>query len=244
MPVITYFGTSDRGLKRSNNEDSFVVKPDLGFAVVADGMGGPAFGEVASDIFTRTAADIFSGTDGMDEGNISEIVQNIFQLSNEIIFRTAEKNPRQHGMGCTAELLAFYNQSYIVGHVGDSRTYLFRDGKLKQITQDHSVVQDQLDKGMITQVEARNHALKHVILRAVGVKESLVVDLIQGKTIAGDLFLLCSDGLTDMVDNTAIRDVLLLSLGISEKGEKLIELAKSAGGNDNVTVALCEVMTA
>ena len=145
-------------------------------------------------------------------------------------------------MGCTAEVLAFYDQSYVVGHVGDSRTYLFREGQLRQITRDHSVVQEQLDEGLITPEEARNHALRHVILRAVGVRDTLAVDLIRGKNRPGDIFLLCSDGLTDMVEDTLIREVLVLSLGLNQKVDRLIELAKSAGGRDNITVILCEVI--
>jgi protein phosphatase len=242
MSKIISFGKSDVGLKRSNNEDAFVSKPDLGLVVVADGMGGPASGEVASRIFTETALDLFSKNRGQSADEGSKLVQSVFQLSNDKIFRIAGENARHSGMGCTAEVLAFYDQSYVVGHVGDSRTYLFREGQLRQITRDHSVVQEQLDEGLITPEEARNHALRHVILRAVGVRDTLAVDLIRGKNRPGDIFLLCSDGLTDMVEDTLIREVLVLSLGLNQKVDRLIELAKSAGGRDNITVTLCEVI--
>ena len=147
-------------------------------------------------------------------------------------------------MGCTAELMAFSDASYILGHVGDSRTYLFRQGRLKQITQDHSLVQDQIDRGLLTPEEAKKHSLRNVILRAVGAKETLAVDLITGKVMAGDLFLLCSDGLTGMVDDPPIEETLSLSISLVQKVERLITLAKEAGGNDNITVVLCEAVSA
>jgi serine/threonine protein phosphatase PrpC len=113
---------------------------------------------------------------------------------------------------------------------------------LRQLTRDHSLVQDQIDQGLITPVEARRHSLRNVILRAVGVNERLAVDLISGTSVSGDLFLLCSDGLTDMVDDPSIREALLTSPDLDRKVEGLIELAKSAGGHDNITVILCEMM--
>ncbi len=233
---------TDIGLRRSNNEDSFVVKPDLGFAAVADGMGGPASGEVASRIFADTALEVFSKDSGRSEQELPELVRYVFQLSNERILSAAQNDPRHQGMGCTAEVLAFYSDGYIAGHVGDSRTYLLREDHLRQITKDHSVVQDQLDKGLLTPDKTRNHPLRHIILRAVGVSEDLAVDIIRGKTMSGDIFLLCSDGLTDMLEDKSIREALLLPLDLDQKSDRLIGLAKAAGGNDNITVALCEVI--
>ena len=139
--------------------------------------------------------------------------------------------------------MTFFDQKYVLGHVGDSRTYLFREGQLRRLTRDHSFVQDQMDQNLITPAEAKGHSLRHVILRAVGVDERLAVDLIRGRGLSGDLFLLCSDGLTDMVDDTAIHDVLSLSLDLPQKGERLIELAKSYGGFDNITLILCEIVS-
>lgn len=242
MSKIISFGKSDVGLRRSNNEDTFVVRPDLGFAAVADGMGGPASGEVASRIFADTALEIFSSNSERSERELPGLVQDVFQLSNERISSIAQDDPRNHGMGCTAEVLTFYSEGYVAGHVGDSRTYLLREGQFRQISKDHSVVQDQLDQGLIKPDEARNHALKHVILRAVGVKEDLAVDIIRGKTMPGDIFLLCSDGLTDMLEDTEIHKVLLLPLDLEQKADRLIDLAKAAGGKDNITVALCQVI--
>jgi protein phosphatase len=145
-------------------------------------------------------------------------------------------------MGCTAELIAFDNQNFVLGHVGDSRTYLYRQERLKQLTHDHSLIQNQIDQGLISPVEARRHSLRNVILRAVGAEEILAIDLVRGKSLPGDLFLLCSDGLTDLVDDDSIQKILLTPLKLPQKVEGLIEIAKSSGGFDNITVILCEMM--
>ena len=242
MPKNQSFGQTDTGLRRSNNEDSFLCQPDLAIWAVADGMGGAASGEVASKIFVDTALEIFSAAGRSAERENYFIVHETFRMANERVFISARNNLKYQGMGCTAELLAFSDQDYIVGHVGDSRTYLFRKGELKQLTRDHSLVQDQLDQGLITVEEAQKHALRNVILRAVGVEEVLAVDFIRGKSFPGDFFLLCSDGLFTMVNDSSIRDVLSIPLSLSQKVEKLIDLAKSAGGYDNITVILCEVL--
>lgn len=242
MSKINSFGKSDAGLRRSNNEDAFVVNPELGYASVADGMGGQASGEVASRIFIETVADVFSKEPGGSEQEYLQMVQDAFRLANEKIIGAAAENPQHQGMGCTGELAVFFNGGYVLGHVGDSRSYLFRRGELRQITRDHSLVQEQVDQGLITAVEARTHSLRHVILRALGIKGDLAVDLIRGKTLPGDIFLLCSDGLTDMVEDSSIRDALSLSTGLEEKVERLIGLARTAGGYDNITAVLCEII--
>ena len=241
MLRIKYAGKSDIGLKRSNNEDSLVIEPALGLLVVADGMGGAASGEVASKIFADTAREVFAGLEAKSNEAASALVQKAFLKANERIFTTARENRQHMGMGCTAELLVLYDSSYTLGHVGDSRSYLLKQGKMRQITRDHSLIQEQIDEGTISPQEARTHALRNVIIRAVGVREALPVDLIRGASEPGDIFLLCSDGLTDMLEDATIQEVLSLSLDLDEKAQKLIDAAKSAGGYDNITVALCEV---
>ena len=241
VPKIISVGKSDPGLKRSNNEDAFTVKPKLGLCLLGDGMGGAAAGEQASQIFVNTASEVFAEFEHRTEKETLELVKRAFSSANQRILDHVTKNPQHKGMGCTGELIAFVNGSFVLGHVGDSRTYRFRKGVLKQLTHDHTLVQDQIDCGLITSEEARNHSLRNVILRAVGVEESLAVDLVRGKTLSQDLFLLCSDGLTDMVDDTAIIQELLSAVGLKEKAEKLIESAKKAGGSDNITVILAEI---
>jgi len=241
MPKVVSFAKSDVGLVRSNNEDAFVLDPELNFWALADGMGGAASGEVASRIFTETTLEVFSKWGRAGEENFA-LVQKVFLLANERIFTRGKENPSHHGMGCTAELLAFFEQNFILGHVGDSRTYVYRLGQLRQLTRDHSLVQDQIDQGLITLAEARKHPLRHIISRAVGVEEKLAVDFIKGKSLPGDIFLLCSDGLSDTVEDSTIQKTLSLPLHLEKKGDKLIELARSSGGHDNITAVLCEVL--
>jgi len=150
------------------------------------------------------------------------------------------EHPGHHGMGCTAELLVFSGDCYILGHVGDSRTYLLREGELRQITKDHSLVQQQVDQGLISAAEAKHHPMKNVVLRALGADIELSLDLSRGRIFPGDLFLLCSDGLTDMLEDAAIREALASRRSLADKVESLIEGAKSAGGRDNVTAVLCQ----
>jgi serine/threonine protein phosphatase PrpC len=138
--------------------------------------------------------------------------------------------------------MVFLGERFAIGHVGDSRTYLLRKGMLKQLTKDHSLVQQQVDQGLITPEDARKHRLRNVILRAVGTRESLAVDFVRGKMFVGDIFLLCSDGLSDMIDDGAIQEILNLPSSIDEKAENLIDSAKTAGGYDNITVILNEIV--
>jgi len=238
MPEINFVGKSDSGLKRTNNEDCFMVRSELGFCLVADGMGGAAAGEIASRIFAETTLEIFSNSAGRSEKETIELVQRAFNFANERILSHVKKNPHHKGMGCTAELMAFSDKGFVIGHMGDSRTYCLRDGQLKQLTQDHSLVQNQIDQRLITPAEARKHPLRNVILRAVGIKKKLALDLIRGITFSGDLFLLCSDGLSDMVDDNQIRNILFPTAPLFQKVEKLIESANAAGGYDNITVVL------
>jgi serine/threonine protein phosphatase PrpC len=144
-------------------------------------------------------------------------------------------------MGCTADLLAFCQDSFIIGHVGDSRTYRLKNSTLRQLTKDHSLVQEQLDQGLINLQEARRHAMRNVILRAVGVNETVALDILKGKRHPGDLFLLCSDGLTDMVEDDVLFEILSTDGSLDEKSDALIQLAKYSGGKDNVTVVLTAI---
>jgi protein phosphatase len=241
MEIISS-GRTDIGLKRNNNEDAYLERLDLGVFAVADGVGGSAAGEIASRIFVETAQEVFERGFYSDT-ETSALVKEVFRLANERILLNTEEYPEHRGMGCTAELIAFSEDRYIVGHVGDSRTYLFRNGEIRRITRDHSLVQDQLDQGLITQEEAKRHRLRNVVLRAVGIDSSVALDLIKGRMLPGDIFLLCSDGLTDMVDEGPIQEILSSALGLTDKVERLVENAKTAGGNDNITVLLCEVST-
>lgn len=240
-PTMTCYGASDVGRKRSNNEDAFVVRADLGLCAVADGMGGAAAGELASRIFTETTLEVFSNAHAESGADRAALVQKAFVTANERILAHVSRHPAHKGMGCTAELLCFSADGFVLGHMGDSRTYRLRNGDLKQLSSDHSLVQEQVDQGVITADEATSHPMRNIILRAVGVKESVALDLLKGKIFQGDQFLLCSDGLTDMVGDTAIKQVLSSGQTPAKKVETLIGLANQAGGKDNITVVIAQI---
>jgi protein phosphatase len=237
---IEFSGKTDVGLVRSNNEDTFVVSPEAVYCLVADGMGGAAAGETASRIFAETAVEVFPTHCSADEISVLSSVQETFQRANDLMLSHVTRHPEHTGMGCTAELVAFSSDGFVVGHMGDSRTYLYRDGRLRQLTKDHSLVQEQIDQGIISQEQARSHKMRNVILRAVGVRPSLELDTISGAVLSNDLFLLCSDGLTDMVEDIEILKILEQSGQLSDKVLQLIGLAKEAGGKDNITVVLAQ----
>jgi protein phosphatase len=241
MLKINSAAKTDIGMKRSSNEDAFLASPDLGLYAVADGMGGAAAGEVASRIFVDSALEVFSRVSRQSEQEMYVLIQEAFRLGNERMIGHVTSNPLDRGMGCTAELIAFYGDNYMVGHVGDSRTYLLREQNLRQVTKDHSLVQDQLDKGLITPEEAKRHNFRNIVLRAVGTDPTVSLDLIKGKCQPGDIFLLCSDGLTDLVEDSLIREILSSLSGIMDKADQLVKSANTAGGNDNITVLLCEI---
>ena len=241
MRIIS-FGKSDPGLKRINNEDSFVIKPDPVLLVVSDGMGGEAAGEIASTILTETAIEVFSDKAESSQKETSELIQKVFNKANQRILDHIKHYPHHRGMGCTAEVMVFTDDGYVAGHVGDSRIYLLRSGKFTQITEDHSLVQEQLNRGLITEIEASTHPLRNILLRAVGSKEPFMVDIIRGTIYPDDLFLLCSDGLTTMLDDIMIKHVLGSPTPVSQKVEALIEMANNAGGFDNITVVISQII--
>ena len=241
MPRKIFYGKTDIGLKRKNNEDEFFVSPELDFCLTADGMGGAAAGEIASMIFAETTQEIFAGNTDRSEDEIVNRVQKSFDSANRKILEHVVHNPGHKGMGCTAELLAFFDEGFVLGHIGDSRTYRLRHRQLEQLTQDHTLVQQQLDKGLISAEKIKHHPLRNVIFRAVGIEDELTVDLIRGETISEDLFLLCSDGLTDMVQDDLIQQILCSDIDIYRKTDKLIETAKKAGGEDNITVVMVAI---
>ncbi len=241
MHKIEFIGKTDVGRVRSNNEDTYTINQEADYCLVADGMGGAAAGEMASQIFAQTAAEIFKSAPTSSEQELVDRVQKAFLEANDRILEHVAKYPEHKGMGCTAELLAFTNTGFVVGHMGDSRTYRLRQGAFKQLTKDHSLVQDQIDQGLITAEQARSHRMRNIILRAVGVRPSPALDTLRGPIFAGDLFLLCSDGLTDLVEDSTIVQVLQSNGDLSAKVDKLVDLANNAGGKDNITVVLAKI---
>lgn len=240
-PRLAFIGKTDVGRKRANNEDAFATDPDTGYCLVADGMGGAAAGEMASQIFAQSAAQAFEGLEAPSEQDLLDRVQKAFYQANDLILAHVTRYPEHQGMGCTAELLAFGAAVFVIGHMGDSRTYRWRQGALKQLTKDHSLVQEQIDQGLITSEQARSHKMRNIILRAVGVHPSPAPDILRGPIFPGDLFLLCSDGLTDLVEDEDIAQVLQQNDSLDLKADRLIGLANGAGGKDNITVVLAAV---
>ncbi len=234
-------GRTDVGLVRKNNEDAYSIDDMANYCALADGMGGAAAGEVASRIFVDTVREIFSGKGPVPPGECSDRVQKAFLLANRKMLDHVRDNPGHRGMGCTAELLVCADDGFVIGHMGDSRTYRLRNGVLKQLTRDHSLVQEQIEKGIITLKEARTSPHRNIILCALGTGENPALDVITGKTCVGDLFLLCSDGLTDMIEDDQILRILTSSQGLSGIADNLIAAAKQAGGKDNVTVVLSRI---
>ena len=232
-------GVTDVGL-RLNNEDAYLTSPELGFFALSDGMGGAASGEIASRCFIDTAREIFESRNHETAEVLCSMVHEVFRRSNSRILDHGAESPSNRGMGCTGELLAFHKELYMIGHVGDSRIYLFRDGKLRQITKDHSLVQSQVDGGVLSPEEARNHPRKNIILRAIGIDPALQLDVIKGTVRDQDTFLICSDGLTDAIDDGRIREILSSGIAIDRMARTLIQSALSSGAKDNITVILCK----
>lgn len=238
---VTACSHTDPGRVRSHNEDACLVDEAKLCFLAADGMGGAAAGEVASGLMRETVKDLFFGVEPDSAEQLREIVADCFETANHRILEHAERVPASSGMGCTAELLAFCGGDFVLGHVGDSRTYLFRSGRLEQLTKDHTLVQDQEDQGLITREQAEKHAYKHIILRVVGSNQEIEVDFLQGTVLSGDIFLLCTDGLTTMVRDDKIEEIMAFNGPPVLKATMLVDQANFAGGKDNVSVVLVEV---
>lgn len=247
-------GRTDTGLKRPHNEDSIAVAVDHGLFAVADGMGGHAAGEVASRTAITTLQDFISRASekrdatlpfGMDKNrNLAEnIILNGIQMANRKVCQLAAENRDYTGMGTTLALIyAPYGQIHIC-HVGDSRVYRFREGALDLLTMDHSWVNEQLQRNVLTEDEARNHRWRNVITRALGNRMDLDVDMQTIPAQPGDLFLLCSDGLTGMLRDEEIAALLAAGSGdLEDACDALIKAANQAGGQDNISVILARVL--
>jgi PPM family protein phosphatase len=225
-------GLTDTGRKRRHNEDSFVLSPPV-FAI-ADGMGGANAGEVASGLAVEALREAPSG-DGDGEGRVVSLIQE----ANRRVYERALEDAAASGMGTTMTLALLEEDTVRIGHVGDSRAYLIRDGELEQLTEDHSLVGGLVRLGKLTPQEAEQHPQRSVILRAVGVEASVEVDVDPHDLEDGDVYLLCSDGLTGMVPEQEILRVVTTNDGNLQKAcQQLIDAANERGGLDNVTAVL------
>jgi serine/threonine protein phosphatase PrpC len=238
---ITCAGRTDVGIIRSGNEDNYIVVPDRGIFVVADGMGGHAAGEVASEMAVRHVARELGSPHALADEQVADRMRTAIRAANGAIFQRTLTEHDKRGMGTTVTALALYDARFLVGQVGDSRAYLLRDGKLVQLTKDHSYVQEQVDAGYLTPEQARSHPYSNVITRCVGANSDVIPDVYAGAVKPLDVFLLASDGLTGMLEDVELAEVLASGRAPQEQVDALIAEANRHGGLDNITAIIVRV---
>ena len=249
---IVSAGVSDMGRVRSNNEDCFRIVEPLSLFILSDGMGGEAHGEVASALAVETIVkhcmDVQKGPAGPLPGGSqpgwsqkTKRLAGAVHLANKNIYDSAEEHPEQHGMGATLTAAWIDGSKLSIAHVGDSRAYLLRTGALQQLTSDHSLVAEQVRRGILTPAEAEESEMQSVLLRALGAQPEIEVDADEHILFARDILLLCSDGLTRMVTEPEIAGTLQAETDPLKAAGRLVELANEGGGADNVTVIVVRV---
>lgn len=234
------FGATNVGKVRDHNEDAFFVSDKGGYFIVSDGMGGLAAGEVASEIAKETIAGMLEKSFATAP-SVEALLRDAFSAANAAIRKALLDMSDKKGMGCTCVVLAFRDNDFFIAYVGDSRIYLFRSGKLKQITRDHSYVEELFLRGLITEEEKKDHPYKNTITRFVGHSDSIEVDISSGPVSNGDIFLLCTDGLSGEVEDSEILQVLLGADEPEDQVKTLLERALNNGGGDNVTAVAVKV---
>ena len=245
MLRLKWAARSDVGMIRSGNEDNHdsSVNSTRGVFIVADGMGGHAAGEVASLMAVQTVMQELAELRDIDEAGkgAARLAESLRMANRNIHDRTLSESDKQ-GMGTTASVLVLDENKYLIGQVGDSRVYLLRDGKLHQLTKDHSYVQEQVDAGFLTPEQAKYHPYSNVITRCVGASNDVEPDVYKGDAKAGDVFLVASDGLTGMVDDRRIHTLLMSRAEPERKVHSLISEANGRGGLDNITAIVVHVL--
>jgi PPM family protein phosphatase len=234
----TAAAVTDRGRKRPSNEDAFGFSVEAGVYVVCDGMGGAAAGEIASSLAVDEVLRLLKSRKQESEPQLPAAAESAVTAANEAIFSRAQRNHRLNGMGTTLVAMATQEQHVWILNIGDSRCYLMRRGKLEQLTQDHSLVEEQVRLGRMTPREALQSPLKNVITRALGTQSQVTPDTFEFEAEPGDIFLLCSDGLTRELPDNVIQNLLGSDLPLESLAASLVEAAKKAGGHDNITCML------
>ena len=237
---------TDPGLARDNNEDSLAFDEPTLTAVLADGMGGYNAGEIASGMATAFIKSELSrwlteAGDGAKAREVRRAMEICVDNANRSIFNSANSNAHYAGMGTTLVVGVFRDDRLVLGHIGDSRCYRLRDGLLNQITKDHSLLQEQMDAGLITPEQAATSSIKNLVTRALGVDESVLLEVNEHAVQAGDLYLMCSDGLSDMINDDAISEIVSIELPLEQRAKQLIDAANERGGRDNISVLMIEV---
>lgn len=246
--VIEIATATHPGMVRSHNEDSISADAATGLAVLADGMGGYNAGEVASGIaVAMISAELkkaLTSVNGeLDVAAAERLVGEHAVRANNAIFQAAQSQSQYAGMGTTLVVALWHDNSLVVGHIGDSRLYRFRDNKLEQVTRDHSLLQEQIDSGLITKEQARHSQNKNLVTRAVGIDPEVDAEVHSYPVQAGDIYLLCSDGLNDMVTDEDMELTLAsLQANLPLAATQLVQQANDNGGRDNVSVILVRVL--
>lgn len=247
---LTGHGLSDVGKKRTRNEDCFLVSNKLQLYLVADGMGGHSGGEYASRLAVSTVEEVISSMNTDPEATVISGVNSedteygdrlryAIEVASQKIFDQALYDPELKGMGTTITAMIVDNGCAYVANVGDSRVYLLRDGKIRQVTTDHSLVSEQMRAGLISSGDARKHRFKNIITRSVGYQEEVDIDLSTLELKPYDRIILCSDGLTNMVDDETIMQSVL-GQDVKKSCQELVKIANDNGGDDNISVVICE----
>lgn len=253
-PRFDFAWHSDAGQLRPHNEDSVAISPEHGLAILADGMGGYNAGEVASGMATAVLkndleADLSRWYKELNKGRgekLISLLQARIIRANLAIFQASQSQPQYAGMGTTLVMGLFRGEQVTLAHVGDSRAYRFRNDDLQQLTRDHSLLQEQLDAGLITPDQARQSHHKNLVTRALGIEEAVLPEIQQLQIEWGDLYLFCSDGLSDMLSENLIKDVLQKSSlnNLQAIALQLVQMANEYGGRDNISVILVKVSPA
>jgi len=238
---ITCAGRTDVGVIRSGNEDNYLMVPDRGVFIVADGMGGHAAGEVASEMAVRIIARELGDISRVTNTEASDLIRHSIIRANSTIFQRTLSEQDKRGMGTTATAMVIIDDKYLIGQVGDSRAYLLRDGTLVQLTKDHSYVQEQVDAGYLSPEEARTHPYSNVITRCVGANVDVTPDVYSGTLRVGDVYLLASDGLTGMIEDEDLMGLMERVREPQQLADELVDEANRRGGLDNVTVIVIRV---
>lgn len=250
---LEYYGLTDVGRKREKNEDSYLIDIKHKLFVVADGMGGHLGGEYASRMAVNTVEGIIESLEDdpdmtlqMDDeivpGDYKSWLRYAIQVASHKVYEKARVDNSLHGMGTTTVLLFFKQNRVYVANVGDSRGYLMREGTISQLTQDHSLVGEQLRAGMITESEVRAHKLKNIITRSVGFQEDVEIDVEARPIKEGDTFLLCTDGLSNLLEDREIKEIVSDNT-IKNACHQLVDIANERGGDDNITVVMVRVVS-
>jgi protein phosphatase len=252
---LRFVGLTDNGKVREHNEDTIAFDPDIGLLVLADGMGGYNAGEVASGIAVKTIVNLVreqveredlsvpDGESGLSRPTI--VLRDAIHRANKIIYQTARTQPQCEGMGTTVVAALFFDNKITIAHVGDSRLYRRRSDKFEQVTMDHSLLQELVDRGFYSAEEAQRAANKNYVTRALGVEPNVDVEIQDVPVQKGDLYMLCSDGLSDMVEDEDIHlTINTFSDNLDTVAKQLIQLTNDNGGRDNVSVVMAHVIDA